>query len=75
MNIKQIAELIEYGNPRARCEICAEMSQIIVRFTNRPGVEIAALSPYYQNALRSGKLSVSEIAPLLFEIKEISSLN
>lgn len=71
MNTEQIAKMIEQAEPRAKCAVLPD--QVIVRYTNRPEVEIAALTPYYQTRLRQGKLKIEDITPLFFEIIKIAN--
>lgn len=73
MTLEKLADIVERKIPTSRCEVVQASMQIIVTFTNRPGVSIALLTPAYQNAMRDNKLDLYDLNILLESLRKVAN--
>ena len=69
IDLETLCRKVEAAEPNAKAKAVPEQNQIIVTFTNRPDVEIALLTPWYQMQIRRGWMENEEIVELLLSIK------
>ena len=72
MDLETLCRRVEATVPTARATAIPEANQIVVTFTNRPDVEVALLTPYYQAKLSKGIIESDDLIALLLELKRIS---
>ena len=72
ISLEEIAEHVEATVEAAKALSVPEMNQIIVTFTNRPGIEIALLPPWHQMRIKTGRLSADDITDLIASLKAIA---
>lgn len=73
MTLAALAGNIEKGVPETRCQVLAAQGQIVVRFTNRPDVELSLLTPMQQRQLRDGYLDPNDYSELIFTLRKIAN--
>lgn len=71
ITIEELSREIEEIVPTARALPISEANQIIVTFANRPNVEVALLTPWYQMRLKNGNLSLADIGELKAELDRV----
>ena len=71
MDLETLARIVEERVPTTRTVCVPEANQIIVSFTNRPDVEVALLTPYYQGAIKRNQLSGQDISELVSSVKAL----
>lgn len=70
--LEEIAEKVEATVATAKAICVPEMNQIIVTFINRPGIEVALLSPWYQMSIKNKRLSTDDITDLIMSLEAIA---
>ena len=73
MTLTALASNIEKAVPEARCQELLAQGQIIVRFTNRPDVELTLLTSWEQRQLRDGFIDADLYSELLFSLRRIAN--
>lgn len=73
MTLTALASNIEKAVPEARCQVLSAQGQIIVRFTNRPDVELTLLTSWEQRQLRDGFIDADLYSELLFSLRRIAN--
>lgn len=73
MDLETLAKIVEEQVPTARATCVPEVNQIIVAFMNRPDVEVALLTPYYQSSIKAGSLDVADIDDLVESVRMLVS--
>ena len=73
MDIQVLCEKVESNIPTATTYAVPDRNQILVTFSNRPDVQIALLTPYYQGKLCKGEMSDSDVLELLLSVKRIAN--
>ncbi len=73
MDLETLAKIVEEQVPTARATCVPEANQIVVTFTNRPDVEVALLTPWYQNRAKNHTLDVSDVLELVMSIRPFAS--
>ena len=73
MTLAALASNIEKAVPEARCQVLPAQNQIIVRFTNRPDVELTLLTSWEQRQLRDGFIDTDLYSELLFSLRRIAN--
>ena len=73
MTLATLASKIESAVPEARCQVISAQGQIVVRFTNRPDVELSLLTPMQQRQLRDGYLDPDDYSELIFTLRKIAN--
>ena len=71
IDLEALAKIVEERVPNTKTISIPGQSQVIVAFENRPDVEVALLTPYYQAQLRRGTLDISDLKELLNSISQI----
>ena len=72
LSANDICNIIEKEVPGTKCTISPTIDQIAVQFSNRPGIVIHLLSPYYQLQLKKNCISEEDISQLISEVRKIS---
>ena len=72
IDLETLCRKVEAAEPNARAKAVPEQNQIIVTFTNRPDVEIALLTPWYQMQIKKGWMESDDMAELLCMIERIA---
>lgn len=72
MDLETLARIVEERVPIARTTCVPEAFQIVVALTNRPDVEVALLSPYYQTVVRTGSMDDADVDELVDSVKMLS---
>lgn len=72
MTLSEVCEKLEKEVPSARTKNVVDMNQIIVSFINRPDVEIALLTPYYQCKAKKSALDSDDVEELIMSVRRIS---
>ncbi len=75
MDLESLAKIVEERVPTARATCVHEANQIVVTFTNRPDVEVALLTPWFQMKLKSRSLTLDEVDDVLITLKKLSNCN
>ena len=73
MTLITLAGNIEKAVPESRCQVLSAQDQIIVRFTNRPDVELTLLTSWEQQQLRDGFIDADLYSELLFSLRRIAN--
>ena len=73
MTLAALASNIEKAVPEAHCQVLAAQTQIIVRFANRPDVELTLLTSWEQRQLRDGFINADLYSELLFSLRRIAN--
>ena len=73
MMLTALANNIENAVPESRCQVLAAQGQIIVRFTNRPDVELTLLTSWEQQQLQDGFIDADLYSELLFSLRRIAN--
>jgi hypothetical protein len=73
MTLTALASNIEKAVPGSRCQVLEAQGQIIVRFTNRPDVELTLLTSWEQRQLRDGFIDADLYSELLFSLRRIAN--
>ncbi len=73
MTLTALASNIVKAVPEARCQVLLAQGQIIVRFTNRPDVELTLLTSWEQRQLREGSIDADLYSELLFSLRKIAN--
>ena len=73
MTLTALASNIENAVPESRCQVLAAQGQIIVRFTNRPDVELTLLTSWEQRQLQDGFIDADLYSELLFSLRRIAN--
>ena len=71
MDLKTLARGVEERVPTVRTICVPESNQIVVTFTNRPDIEVALLTPYYQRKVVNGDLRFIDLEELLNSLQSI----
>ena len=71
--LEKIAAAVEKAEPVAHCQIDKWTCQIVVSFENRPGTEIALLTPYAQGQVKKGRLDADLYSEMVFSVKQIAN--
>lgn len=71
IDLQTLCEKVEHAVPTARTTVVPEMHQVIVRFTNRPDVEVALLTPYLQHQVAKGHIDFEDYSNLILSICRI----
>ena len=72
IDLETLCRKVEAAEPTARAKAVPEQNQIIVTFVNRPDVEIALLTPWYQMQFKKGWMDNEDIAELLVSTRQIA---
>ena len=72
IDLETLCRKVEAAEPNVRAKAVPEQNQIIVNFTNRPDVEIALLTPWYQKQIKQGSFLKEDLTALLISIKRIA---
>lgn len=72
IDLDTLCKKIESAIPTAKATIDRNTNQIIVTFNNRPDVEVALLTPWYQMQIKKGMLKEEDLSDLLYSIRSIS---
>ena len=75
IDLNTLCEKVEAAVTTARALPITDATQIIVTFANRPDVEIALLTPYQQNAVRTNSLDAESVSLLLQSVRTIAEYN
>lgn len=75
MDLHTLCQKVEDAVPTSRAVAMPEINQVIVTFLNRPDVEIALLTPYQQNAIRTNSLDAESISCLCQSVRTIAEYN
>ncbi|MBR6164436.1 MAG: hypothetical protein IKQ45_00740 [Clostridia bacterium] len=73
MTLTTLANNIEKAVPESRCQVLEAQGQIIVRFTNRPDVELTLLTSWEQRQLQDGFIDADLYSELLFSLRRIAN--
>lgn len=73
INLDEICQRIEIEEPRARAVVNKDTNQILVRFLNRPDVEISLLTPFQQRLINTGRITKDDVDELINSIKRIAN--
>ena len=73
IDLETLCRKVEAAEPNARAKAVPEQNQIIVTFANRPDVEIALLTPWYQMQIKKGWMESEDIDELLFSTKKVAN--
>lgn len=73
MTLAALADKIEKAVQEARCQVLAAQGQIVVRFMNRPDVELSLLNPMQQRQLRDGYLDPDDYSEMIFTLRKIAN--
>ncbi len=72
ITLDSICKKVEAAVPTAKATSVADLDQVIVTFSNRPEVEIALLTPWYQKKVREGTLELADLIDLILSIRRIA---
>ena len=72
IDLETLCRKVEAAEPNAKAKAVPEQNQIIVTFANRPEVEIALLTPWYQRQVKKGWMKNQDILELLFDIRRLA---
>lgn len=75
MDFEKLTRIVEERVPTARATYVPEAKQIVVTFTNRPGVEISLLTPWHQNNLNRGDMSYDDLEELLHSVRTLAAFS
>lgn len=73
MDLETLAKIVEEQVPTTKTNIFPEANQIVVTFTNRPGVEVALLTPWLQKKVLEKNVTHEELFSLIEELNSIAS--
>ena len=71
-DLEMLCNQLKQSVPTVITKAYPEYNQIIVGFSNRPDVEIALLTPYFQRKAKMGNLNNSDIDELIASVRRIS---
>ena len=74
MDLETLAQIVEEQIPTARVTCVTGANQIVATFSNRPDVEVALLSLYFQAQLARNSISDEDLSLLLKEIKIVAQV-
>ena len=74
MDLYTLCEKVEATTNAAVALPDEENTQVIVRFTNRPDVEINLLTPYAQMQIRGGHIDHNVLVDLLESVRRIAGI-
>lgn len=69
MELSMICRVIESELPTIQTKSIQASNQIIVSFIGRPDVEVALLTPWFQNRLKSGRFNKEDLYELIEELR------
>lgn len=72
ISLESLCRKVEIAEPTAKAIPIPESNQIIVTFSNRPGVEIALLTPWQQKLRTEGKMELVDILDLTTSVRKIA---
>lgn len=72
MDLETLARIVEERVPTARATCVPEANQIVVKFINRPEVEVALLTPWLQTQMRKNDVDSEELFKTISDVKRIS---
>lgn len=72
MDLETLAKIVEERVPTARPTCIPEANQIVITFTNRPNIEMALLTPYFQSLLVRGHLGTEDVFDIVNSIVPIA---
>ena len=73
MTLAALSGNIEKAVPEACCQVLSAQGQIVVRFTNRPDVELSLLTPMQQRQLRDGYFDSDDYSEMIFTLRKITN--
>ena len=73
MDLETLAKIVEEQVPTTKTNIFPEANQIVVTFRNRPGVEVALLTPWLQKKVLEKNVTHEELFSLIEELNSIAS--
>ena len=72
IDLETLAQMVEERIPVTKATCLPEQNQILIRFANRPDVEVALLTPYFTRKLTNGSLDFCDLDNLLIDLKKIA---
>ena len=73
IDLETLCRKVEAAEPNAKAKAVPEQNQIIVTFANRPDVEIALLTPWYQMQIKKGWMESEDMVELLLSVRLVAN--
>ena len=73
IDLETLCRNVEAAEPTARAKAVPEQNQVIVTFANRPDVEIALLTPWYQMQIKKGWMENEDLAEILLSVRRVAN--
>lgn len=71
MDLETLARIVEERVPTAKAICFPEANQIVVTFTQRPDIEVALLTPWFQKQIKKGDLELPELREIIESVMRL----